>query len=507
MQKPFNSNNYIFILIPFFFLIYLLLPTQNSSIDAYNYAANVKLNHDIFFPHHLMYNLLPSLIIKFLGLLNFQPDVLAFMKMVNASFAALSLYIFYKILDKLQEDKKNILPIILIAASCFGFMRYATENETYIVPIFWSLLATYFFLKYIKSNAKADILYSGIFATISCLFHQIHILWYAGLFFGTFFYKKDLKSTFFLAAPALILPIAYYFAFKQVHFEFNNAENLWQFVFYDYYYGTARVQFGFDNLILGFISFVRSFIQVHGIIPVLIKKNYLYAFAFAPFLFTGFQIIKYSWINKLEKLESTVFVKTISIIFLLQFAFAIFSEGNMEFMVMLPILLLLIINGLFKIKDSIYLSLGISIFIWNIAFGLFPNYSYDFQNQQKIIQIMENKKNAIFILSENALVENMIYYRMGLSCNPAIYKSPTSLIQQNKSTECLKTKMDSCILNNIEIFTDCVNEPKVISRKQYFSKNENELFFKDFEIVKIDSIQTLIGTKYISLIKKSKSPQ
>jgi len=507
MHKIFNFNISTFILTLFFFLIYLFLPTQNSSIDAYNYAANVKWNHDLFFPHHLLYNFLPDFFIKLLGIFHFQPDLLAFMKMMNAVFAALSLFILFKILDNSQDQKKNILPMVLIAGSCFGFMRYATENETYIVPIFWSLWSSYFFLKYIKSNIHTDILYSGIFATIACLFHQIHILWYTGLLLGTFFYLKDIKKALWLAAPGIIIPIIYYLAYKQVHFEYDKAQNLWQFVFYDYYFGTARVQFGVDNLILGFISFIRSFIQVHGMMPVLIKLNYLYALAFAPLLFTVFYTIKYLWVHKLEKSKPTTFIKTTIIIFLLHFAFAVFSEGNAEFMVMLPLLLLLLINGLYRIKNTIYLSIGISLFIWNLTFGLIPNYFYDFQNQEKIVEIMDKKKNAIFVLSENALVENLIYYRKGISSNPRIYKSPSMLIQQNKSTIDLKNCMDSCLLNQIEIFTDCIDEPKVMSRKQYFVNNENELFFNQYSYEKIDSIETIIGTKYISLIKNSISIQ
>ena len=544
MQKLFNSRYYLHLLIFLFFLLYFLFPTQNSSIDAYNYAANVKWNHDIFFPHHLFHNFLAFIIIKCVNLFTYQIDVLVWMKFLNAFFAALTLLVFSKILSDNQKTQSNILPMVLIAGSCFGFMRYATENETYIIPIFWSLLSTYFFLKFITSNSKKPIFLSGIFAIISCLFHQIHILWYAGIFFGTAFYNKDYKNTLLFLAPAVLLPIAYYLAFKQPHYEYKLAQNLWQFVFFDYYYGTARVQFGIDNFVLGFISFVRSFIQVHGIIPYLIKENYFYALATAPLLFAAYQLIKecilnmclprydtnfkssltkvsfglklalrlasnylryifkYHSFNKFDKIKSNLFVQTLIIIFSLHLVFAIFSKGNMEFMVMLPLLLLLIINGLIYIKPAIYLILGISILIWNLSFALIPNHFYDFQNQEKMIQLINNKKDAIFILSDDVLVQNMIYYGTGIRWNTKIYKSPASLKQLNKSTEILRAKIDSCLLNNIKIITDCIDEPKVMSRKQYLSANENELFFKDYSFVKIDSVCSLIGIKHISSINK-----
>jgi hypothetical protein len=483
-------------------VIYICLPTQNSGIDAYNYAANVKWNHDIFFTHHLFYNLLPYFFLRFFNLINYQIDVLGLMKMINAVFAALSLLVLSRILIIQNKVTKNHFALILIAGSCFGFMRYATENETYIIPVFWSLLATLYFLKYLKSDSKTSIFLSGIFASASCLFHQIHILWYAGLLISILFYKKEIKIALIIAAPAILLPLVYYLAFKQVHFEFVKAQNLWQFVFYDYYYGTAHVQFGIDNFILGFIGFIRSFVQVHGIIPFLFKKSFYYLIVIVPILFFGFQTITMFWKNRTERVKPTIFEKTLIIVFIFQLSFSIFSAGNAEFMVMLPMLLLLIINGLYHLKTIIYLNMGMAILIWNLAFGIFPNHLYNFQNQEKMIEFIGKKNDAMFILSEDVLVQNMLYYKTGVVWNSNIYKSPASLKQQNKTQNYLKEKMDSCLSNNIPVITDCIDEPKVMSRKQYLDDNDNEKFFKEDKKLRTDSIETLFGTRYISLISR-----
>jgi len=293
MQKSQFIKYNSFVLVALFFLIYLFFPSQNSSIDSYNYAANVKWQHDLFFPHHLLYNYFQFIVLKVVNLTGYEPSVLAFMKVINALFATCTLLVFINLLKLLKYDYKTIFALVLFAGSCFGFVRYATENETYIIPLFWSLLASFYYLKYLKSERTKLLILSGIYASIACLFHQIHIFWYIGLLFGTVIYRKDIKEAIFLSIPSVLILIIYFLAYKQDHFELNQAENLWQFTLYDYYYGTARFQFGLDNFILGFISFVRSFIQIHGIIPLLIKKINFYALVFIPFLsFSFFAILQ-----------------------------------------------------------------------------------------------------------------------------------------------------------------------------------------------------------------------
>jgi hypothetical protein len=271
----------------FFALLYIFLPSQNSSVDAYNYAANLKWDHDLFFPHHLLYNYFQSIIFELTIYFHLAPDVLSLMKLVNSIFALFALCIFYiiiKELNKINEETDEIKPLslLLFAGSSFGFMRYSTENETYIIPIFWSLLASYYFLRYLSNNHYKYLILSGFMATTSCLFHQIHIFWYIGLLMATYLYKRQIFSTLIILTPSLFIPIAYYIALKLDHYDFTKAQNLWQFMLYDYFYGTANTNLNIQNLILGFISFVRNFIQIHGIIPLLIKKMPLYSILFIP---------------------------------------------------------------------------------------------------------------------------------------------------------------------------------------------------------------------------------
>jgi hypothetical protein len=188
----------------------------------------------------------------------------------------------------------------------------------------------------------------------------------------------------------------------------------------------------------------------------------------------------------------------------MQLAFAVFSEGNAEFMVMLPFLFILVINGFFQIKGRVYLYTAIAMFIWNIGFGLFPNYSLNLQNQFKTIELIHSSKNAVFILSDDVLVQNMIYYKTGISWNSNIYKSPASIKLLGKNTHTLSKSIDSCLNNQTVVYTDCIDEPFVLNRKTWLQKNENELFFKDYKVQKVDSNLSFTGTKYLFLIDAKK---
>jgi hypothetical protein len=502
-----SGKNLPEISILFFLCLYLFFPTQNSGIDAYNYAANIRWGHDLFFPHHLFYNFFHQLIIKIINAIGFYPDILVLMKTINALFAIFSLYVLYLILK--QSEKKEAIGTksikhaawILFAGSSYGFMRYATENETYIIPVFWSLLSTLFFLKFIAHPSNKYLFISGLMATIACLFHQLHILWYAGLFAGLILYNRKPAQLSIFILPSLLIPFIYYLAFLQKHTEFIHAQNLWQFVLYDYYYGTAHTRLGFHNLLLGFISFVRSFVQVHGNISPILANNSL--FWSGPLLFLAFTILAIVKFFRFKATRQTpgVFVKTLIIIFILQFGFAVFSEGNAEFMVMLPLLFILIIDKKWKIHPQVILFSALALLSWNLWFGLLPNKIYDYQNHQACLKFIESKPNAAFILSDDVQIQNMHYYNTGIIRKPNLFKSPASLIILAKDTLILSKQLDSLLEKNIPVYTDCFREPRVLSRKTLLQKDANELFFRNYGLELRDSIESFSGIRYFYLIK------
>lgn len=55
--------------LPFFFLlVYLLFPTNNSTVDGWGYAEEIKYGYNLFRSHHLLYNALGFVLLKALGL-------------------------------------------------------------------------------------------------------------------------------------------------------------------------------------------------------------------------------------------------------------------------------------------------------------------------------------------------------------------------------------------------------------------------------------------------------
>ncbi|OQX97495.1 MAG: hypothetical protein B6I20_12490 [Bacteroidetes bacterium 4572_117] len=482
-------------------IIYIFFPTNNSTIDAYNYAANVKWGHDLFFPHHLLYNLPAWLIHSLFQTFYFDLDVLQLMKTINAIAAGLVLFVFFKILKQLSVQKNTITALLLVAGSSFGFFRFATENEAYIIPLLMSVISSYYFLLFVNKKLNQYILVSGFFASMACLFHQIHVFWFIGIFIGLISFKYKTKPLVFFLLPGFLIPVVYFLAFRFGNNEFIKADNLLIYVLYDYFYGTANVEFSFDNIILGFINLIRSYVQVHGIILILIKK---YVFLIIVILLSGFFFIKallsLKSIQKNKQLNRN-FLLVHVIIFILQFAFAIFAGGNAEFMVMLPILSLFVAITYVELNNTFYKNLGIAILIWNMSFAVLPNYIFDYKNNKQIINYIETKTKHYFILSEDVLIQNKIYYQTGIPWNGYILKSPAGNKINGKNLSELSLQIDSLLKQNKTIYTDCIDEPVVFNRAAYLSANENNLFFKNYHNIKVDSFQTFAGTKYINVIK------
>ncbi len=116
---------------------YLLLSSNNQSLDAWEYAQNVKQEVDLFKAHHLLYN-------WFMYSLKSFPlfeglDTMKFMQFINGVFALISLYVLFRILFVLLADKSKAQIWTILVGSSFAVLRYATENETYIIPIFFLL--------------------------------------------------------------------------------------------------------------------------------------------------------------------------------------------------------------------------------------------------------------------------------------------------------------------------------------------------------------------------------
>ncbi len=395
-------------------VLYLGFPNHNPTTDAWGYAQNVKYGTELFRPHHLLYN-------WFLYLIHSLPllesiDTLLFMQWANGAFSALSLYFLYRILLTLHEDKKKSLVWTLFVGSSFAVLRYGTENETYIIPIFFSIVGSYFYLHYLQKrevHPEGKYLFlSGLFASLSCLFHQVHFFWWLALLLGVFLLpeQRKVREFFLFALPAWIVPIVYAFVLS-LHLAMElTFSNYLSFVFEYYYSESAEVEMGIFNLILTPISFFRTFLQAHGnIINFFLARPIISSLSIACFIYCMYKAIfplKFHFSLGRKK----TFITIHALAFLMHFAFAFFSKGNAEFMVMLPFLLAICLSYWVTNSEGKVLHLAIALLIWNMTFAILPNHFYNLQNNEKLISVIRSHPDQRFILLErNKIVAQYKY--------------------------------------------------------------------------------------------------
>ena len=503
MKLPKTLENITLLLfIAIAFLFYAYLPTHNSTVDAYYYASCIKYGKDLFLPHHLLYNWLGYLLYNFSVYFDRSIDALALMKLTNALFTSGCLYVFYLILKRLNYSFSEILPTVLIAGFSFGIWRFATENENYIIPVFFSLIGSLLFINFLKKQIILTLFFSGFMASLACLFHQIHFFWWFGLFLGVIFITKNFKQVLLYTLPALIVPLVYLIVIEfycKLPITYFNTTH---FVFHDFYSGGVTTAIGLDNFYMTGISFIRTFFQVHGIQIILIKKSLFFLLPILIFIgLSAYIIFKNKNFVSRNISANQSFIHVHSAIFILQLAFAFYSVGNAEFMVMLPFLLLLVILFYFEIKKSVLWAAALALIIWNFSYGIYPNHKYDFTGSEKIATKVISNRSDFFIIDNMNLIDNIIYYKTGIDTNKNITNAPWERIASNKPLSKLSDTIDYLLSRNIKVFTNSVEKPKVMNRASVLVTKSDDEFFSRYLAVKIDSISAFYGKYYLCEIQ------
>ena len=75
-------------------IVYGLFPSVNNTNDAYMYAADIREGVDLFYPHHLLYNVLGYVCCQLFHI----HETLPFLCLLNAFGAIGCLFIFRRIL-------------------------------------------------------------------------------------------------------------------------------------------------------------------------------------------------------------------------------------------------------------------------------------------------------------------------------------------------------------------------------------------------------------------------
>lgn len=476
------------------FLSYIFFPTNNSSLDSYAYAGYVKYNHYLFTPHHLFSNVIIYVLLQPFKYLDVNIDILLFSKIVNSLFQLINLFIFYKILTFLKIKERTKLLYILILAFSFSLWRYGTENETYIIPISFSLLGSYYFLKNIKKNKNLYIILSSLFGVLACLFHQIHFFWWFGLLFGFYFHKRSFKTIFLYLIPSLLVPLSYILALLFYEMQELTFFNLQHFVFHDFYQESVTTDFGWKNFFFQTINTVRTYFQIHPNIYLLIKNNWLYLIPLILCLIVSYKLFNLFRANKnlITKKENhlRIFTSVHISIFTVNYLFAFYSAGNIEFMVMLPYLLILCISIKYNIDYRISQKVVVLLFVWNFSYGIFPNYNYNYYNDTELVNYMIKNKEKTFIVKNHTTIAQY-FYETGID-------NPKNIIHINKID---KEKLNEIIKVKNEIYTDIINKPEIFNREKIILKNP-AIDFDSFKKNKIFSYNGFYGKTTVYKISK-----
>ncbi len=453
-----------------------LLPIEHSG-DGWGYACEI-LKGDLFAPHHILYKPLLWGIWKIVAAVGIYPNPIQFFSAINLIFGGLCLSVFYSILNLLGPSKILNLWLLILVSFTFGFIRYSGENETYIMPLFFSLWGTYFWLK--ESYWK-----SIFILCLAVLFHQIHIFWLVALFVPQ--KKNNIHVQYFLTS--CIILIGFYFKYALLF-----GKTWYLLPFSDVQSGYVDVIPGIMNFIMTPVSFVRTFIQIHGNITVILFDNPVGILSWISLclilflVYTNTQEIRFT-LNRIPtqfKGLFSDFVRPLGLAFLLHFLFAFYSVGNAEFMVMLPFLFILWqYNRIAVIPLKLTHSLAVILGLWNLAFWIIPGKFMEFEKfpskLQQIYRYIENhpQENSInvYVGSNHVVFSNFWEYQMLNRCN---HKQGNHLLKflSIEEFELEKDKKDKLY------FTDEISHSNGFNRKSLIANDpqkSNQILWKGFK--------------------------
>ena len=457
-------------------LLYALLYSTNNTLDSIAYSLDIRSGKDLFYPHHLLFNAFGFVLSKLFNINN----TLVFICFVNALFAGGCLLTIRRILLHFTDNKTCAIALLFLG-SCYGFMRFATDAEAYIIPLFFALLGS----KIIFSGRK--FILTSFLLSIACLFHQIFFFWWVGLcvYILWNFEEQRLKNVVKYISTAFIVPVVYFLVFRLTE---NDCNNVLEYIFHDYIKNpNVSISLNSTIFLLTPVSFIRTFIQVHGYILPLLQKYSLIILpvAIACICFViGLFKIKGSITKTDFSLQTNKYALSHLLIFVLQLLFAAISDGNAEFMLMLPFLSAIFFFGKYSIKFSPILYFAIGIFLWNISLALIPTHFLKTGIDEPMVKYIQQHPDKSYFLSENKRIGFLLEY-----------ESP----DKKYNIYYTKAELDSLVKSGNTVLTHAVNNTFFMSRGSILSNNAD--LFSNYNINIIDSINYSLGTVYISSVE------
>ncbi|MGV3538860.1 MAG: hypothetical protein ACO1OQ_03565 [Rufibacter sp.] len=474
--------------------IYSFLPTQNPTADAYFYAASIRWKVEFWEPHHLLYN--PTGVIFYQVLQVIRPgiDVLRAMQLMNALSAAGSLLVLWNIVKQLQPNKVFLQGgLLLLTGSCFATLRYSTENETYILPILFSLTGSFYWIKYGKTSGLKHLFWASMWASVACLFHQIHFFWWLGLLLSTWWFSEQKwKVLLIFVGPALLVPAVYIGV--ALGEKYPLAE-LHKFVFRDFFTGVVQTEIGLSHFLMTPISLVRTFLEVHGRLFHLLQQNWLFALPMVLlFMLLAYLTRQLSRDYRLIKLQEKRIFLAFAFITTLQLLFAWYAVGNAEFMVMFPFLGAILLACFSSVKQTAVSASAVVLFLWNLTYGILPNYFATYANTECLYALVSKQPSPVLLLQDQYAFTSYHMYKTGKRY-PHLYDvaMPKGVLTQIIAEAEEKRQL---------VLTDFSEQSQPFSRATFLGSSSAKEFFSHYQLSRLQRCTPFYGRSILFSVSK-----
>ncbi len=492
-------------------LLVLLLPTANSTLDAWYYAACVRWQHDLLLPHHLLYNPLGVL---WTQILPADWDVLAGLKGLNALLFGGILLALRPVLRASGGHEAPVAPLLLVVGASFGLLRFATENEAYLAPLFVSLLGSVAWCRWAQTQRLGWVALAGALTAGACLLHQIHVWWWLALGLTTWLAGRPLRwgAAFAYVGPALIVPLTYLIAAHHEGYPLT-PNGLTTFIFHDYVVNGATPSAGLKSFLLTPINLIRTFGQVHGsglalarAFPVPVGAAVLLTLALlwrARRMWAGRRRVG----GELAVSERLV-ARGHALVLVLHVAFAAINDGNAEFMVMVPPLLAVLAAAWGQWRKPALWAAGAALLVWNLTFGLLPQHFLTLNLSETLLTRIQAAPRAAFLLTDQHLPENQLTYRTGQFLWPNLYPAPTLWTQRHHAdAPRFHAWLDSLIrATGQPAYTDALGAAPLTDRASLTAENHDDALLQPFTQTRTDTLAYDIRPRYLTALRARSAP-
>lgn len=264
----------------------------------------------------------------------------------------------------------------------------------------------------LSNSSQRHIIKISLSIVFACLFHQIAILLWINLLL-LFLRLRMRKEALIFLGISMLIPLTYFLIYGMTSHEWTLFGTI-RFALRDYLSGTAQMPEIQQVTLLTAVSIMRIFMQVHG---------YMYAMFLAAPIFTiaigivsigliGFGIVSLFLKNRVKEPinRNKAFITFLWFQVALTLLFSAFSNGNAEFMTMLPFLLIILYTHYFS-KNSPILTFATALFVWNFYFAVYPYHCKSLSANSEIADLVAEFPEAIFVVSDKPTVENIYLYR------------------------------------------------------------------------------------------------